>query len=63
MRKVATNENLRKVLLEELNALRSGKSDIKRTNAVVSLTGKLIQSAKLDITYRRTSRGLRTFRF
>jgi len=45
-----TNE-IRKVITEEIELVRTGKSTAARANAISNLIGKLIASVKLDIEY------------
>jgi len=46
-------QDVRKVITEEVNALRTGKSIPARGNAIANLIGKLIQTVKLDIEVHR----------
>ena len=46
-------EDVRKVINEEVKALRDGLSNPARGNAVANLIGKLLQTVRLDIDVHR----------
>lgn len=50
---IENTENIREVLTDEINAIRLGKSNPARGNAVANLIGKMLQSVKLDIEVHR----------
>ena len=45
--------NVRQVLADEINDLRTGKSNPAKGNAIANLSGKILQSVKLDIEVHR----------
>jgi len=51
--KMDGTEDVRKVITDEINQIRLGKSNPSRGNAVANLLGKLLQSVKLDIEVHR----------
>lgn len=46
-------EDLKKVLADEIDKLREGKTTPKEANAVTQLAGKLISLVKLEIEYNK----------
>ena len=52
-KEIENTENIRQVLTDEINAIRQGKSNPARGNAVANLIGKMLQSVKLDIEVHR----------
>ncbi len=42
-------ENIRRVLTEEIELIKDGKSTPARANAISNLVGKILNSVKLDI--------------
>lgn len=46
-----TTDDLRKMMFEEIQALRSGKGDHKRARTMTSLVGQIVSTAKLDMEY------------
>ncbi len=50
---LASMEDLRKCISEEISTLKKGESIPARANAIANLLGKLLQSVKLDIEVHR----------
>jgi hypothetical protein len=50
---IQNTEDVRRVLTDEINELRTGNSNPARANAVANLTGKMLSSVKLDIDVHR----------
>lgn len=48
---IESTNDIRKVITEEIELVRAGKSTASRANAISNLIGKLIASVKLDIEY------------
>lgn len=46
---VANTAELRKLLLDEIAKVQTGQGDPKNAQAISSLAGKVLQSAKLDL--------------
>lgn len=46
---IKNTSDLRQMLLEEIDAVRSGTSDAKKAHAISNLASKVIQSSKLDL--------------
>ena len=44
---------LREVLSQQMLALRDGKADPKRANAIVNAAGKIIASVRLELDYAK----------
>lgn len=52
-KKVTTIEDLRQILIEEINNLREGKTTPSVINAITNATGKIFSSAKLQMEYSK----------
>lgn len=50
---IKTTAELRSMLLEEIENVRSGKSDARKAHAISNLASKILQSAKLDLDMMR----------
>ena len=48
-----TVNDMRSMLTEEIQKLRSGKTTAAAVNAVVNATGKILSSVKLEIEYNK----------
>ena len=46
---IKNNADLRKALIEQINAVREGKCDARESNAVGNLVGKILQTIKVDL--------------
>ena len=53
MATVESTDDLRKVLLETIESVKVGSMSPQSANAIANLTGKVIQSAKLDLEFLR----------
>ena len=54
--KVETTTDLRRMLIETIDGVRSGKVDPKQAHAISGLSGRVLQSAKLDLEFLRFQR-------
>jgi len=52
-KEIKSTQDIREVLADEINAIRSGKSTPARGNAIANITGKMLQSVKVDIEVHR----------
>jgi len=46
---IKNTDNVRKVIVEEIDLIKKGESNPARANAIANLVGKLLNSVKLDI--------------
>lgn len=50
---IRNTSDLRKMLLETIEGVRSGSVDPKQANAIATLSSKVLQSARLDLEMMR----------
>ena len=50
---IKTVNDLRKVLAEQINRVRSGKSTPAQSNAITNATGKILSSIRMEIDYAK----------
>ena len=50
---IENTDQVRQVLIEEIDLIKKGESNPSRANAVANLVGKILSSVKLDIEVQR----------
>ena len=50
---IENTDQVRSVLIEEIDLIKKGESNPSRANAVANLVGKILSSVKLDIEVQR----------
>jgi len=53
MQQIKTVNDLRKILAEEINNIRTGKTTAANVNAIVNATGKILTTVKMEIEYNK----------
>lgn len=56
-------EDLRGYLFEELHLLRKGKSSPQQAKAAAILSGKIIDTVKIEIAYNKTAKNKESIKF